>query len=888
MGVKRRGATSRVLTATGGWRSAVPRVAGRRRGLSVGLLLLAVLGSLLVGTSVPAAAVGTPFVALATPSRILDTRASGRTADGQAQAVGRVSPGQTLQLQVAGRVSIPVSGVGAAVLNVTAVAAGTAGYVTVFPCGDRPHTSSLSYGAGSTVPNAVIAKLSSTGQVCLFSAGQTDVVVDVSGYLLDSGVAGLAAPVRLLDTRATGATVDGAQVGRGALVPGQEITVPVAGRGGIASDASAVVLNLTVVSARSAGYLSLYPCGSRPNASSLNFGGGVTRANAVVTGLTSGGQVCVFSAGTADVVIDASATLPSTTFSPLTMPERLLDTRAGTTVDSDFRDLGAEPANASLTLSVAGRGSIPSGAKAVVLNVTAVGPTGTGYTSVYPGGGAPNASNLNYGRGEIVGNLVVAPLSSTGGVCLTTAGVSTNLVVDVTGYLTADVPSVTAACPSLAVNTSPDSVRSQLVYRSGLQKVVGDDRVAVVVCSVPTGYRGYSTWGPVPTPLSASAIATWANDTVAPYYTAVSGGAYRPTFVAASPVTLSVPSAAGGPDDCLDKAMASVATAGITNVLATDNRLVDFAFAGPGRLPTLPQPQEQTVLTSGPPKTTLRGVYLGGSITAVDRNPMIAVHEMGHTIHWPHSFISDDEFDNPTDVMSGSPGSGVNGWCAATGDFAYPCAPQSALAFDRMAAGWMTARQSAINTGVVNYTLDAANAHASNSGGTQMVAVQDPHDPLSVLTVEGRAAVDYDQYLSGPYCHVIADPGSSSGGTMCDSLLPTGHDGVVVSLVRQTPSASGISLLRRTSQGMGGPYSFDHVLQVGDSVTVEGVHISVLSRSGNTFAVQLRGRYTTPTRMIAPVGLAPQGVTSDPQENPWTIIPRSTPEGAPSKGGAPS
>ncbi|MDQ2756139.1 MAG: hypothetical protein M3Y71_06185 [Actinomycetota bacterium] len=855
-------------TATGASpRGGVMRPGARARTLPLGLLLLGVVASLLVGMSLPAAATGAPFVALATPARILDTRVGSTTTDKQAQGVGRVSPGQTLTLEVAGRVAIPLTGVGAVVLNVTSVAATTAGYVTVFPCGDLPHTSSLSYPAGSTVPNAVIAKLSATGTVCLYSAGNTDLVVDVSGYLLTSGVTGLDAPVRLLDTRVGAATIDGRQAGLGALAAGQEIAVPVVDRGGFTSEASSVILNLTVVNARSAGYLSVYPCGARPNSSSLNYGGGVTRANAVVTGLTNG-QFCVFSAGAADVVIDASASLPASTFSPLPSPERLLDTRAGTTVDSAFRDLGPEPANASLTLSVAGRGSVPSGAKAVVLNLTAIGPTGSGYTSVYPAGPAPHASNLNYARGEIVGNLVVAPLSATGSACLTTAGVATDLVVDVTGYLTADVPAGTDPCPSLAVNTSPDSVRSQLVYRSALQKVVGDDRVAVVVCSVPTGYRGYSAWPKVGTPRSASTIATWANQTVAPYFVSVSGGAYRPTFVAAGPVTLTTPSTNGGPDDCLDKAMSSVATTGITNVLATDDRMVDFAFAGPGRIEPVPQSPERTVLTSGPPKTSLRGLYLGGDLTSVDLNPMIAVHEMGHTIHWPHSFISDDEYDNPTDVMSGSPGDASNGWCRTPSPgFAYPCLPQSALAFDRMAAGWMTSRQSAINSGVVNYALGAANAHATNTAGTQIVAVRDPHDAYSVLTLEGRAAVDYDQHLSGPYCHVIPDPASSTGATRCDTLLPTGHDGVVVSLVRQTPSASGISLFRRMSQAMGRPYSFDHVLQVGDSVTVEGVHIAVLARTGTVFTVQVGGKYTTPTRMVAPTALAPSGDTP--------LVPRS-------------
>ncbi len=872
---KRLSAAAEVSGGTGGRPGGVMTTSrARRRTLPLGLLLLGVLGSLLVGMSLPAAAAGAPFVALAAPARILDTRVGGTTADGQFQAGGRFSAAQTRELTVAGRVGIPASGVGAVVLNVTSVTASSSGYVTVYPCGTRPNTSSLNLRAGGTVPNAVITTLSSTGRVCLFSSGATDLLVDVSGYLLSSGVDGLASPVRLLDTRA--GVVALGQTGRGPLAAGQEMPVAVANRGGFAPNVSAVVLNLTVVNARTAGYLSVYPCGSRPNSSNLNYGAGVTRANAVVTGLVNG-QFCVYSSGATDVLVDASATLPTTTFSPLAHPERLLDTRAASTSDNQFSNLGAEPANATLTLPLAGRGSVPSGAKAVVLNLTAVAPTGGGYTSVYPSGPAPNASNLNYSKGEIAANLVVAPLSATGSVCIGTRAAATDLVVDVTGYLLADVPAGTAPCPSLAVSTVPDTVRDRLVYRSPLQRVVGADKVAVVVCTVPVGYPGYDD--PAYTPIastSSATVAAWANAQVAPYFTNVSGGKYVPTFVALPGVTLSTASAsaAGGPDDCLAKA-ASVAGSTYTNVLATDNRNVDYGFASPGGIPATAT-SNPTVLTSGPPSTSQRGLYVGGDTVFTHPNPMITVHEMGHTIHWPHSHLSSDEYDNPTDLMSGSPGGPGTGWCSSGDAYAYACAPQSALAFDRMAAGWMTARQSIVNTGVVNYDLDAANSTVANSGGTQLVAVPDPNDRYSFLTLEGRASVGYDSLLSSTYCHVVPDPSKPAGTTMCDpAALTSGHDGVVVSLVHQTENVDGVSLNRRQSQAGGLPYSFDHVLQLHDSVVVDGVRISVLARAGNVFTVSVGGRYATPTSMKT-VAAAAAAVPAPGS----VVVPRSAPETA--------
>ena len=68
-------------------------------------------------------------------------------------------------------------------------------------------------------------------------------------------------------------------------------------------------LNVTEVqgSAPSAGgYVSVFPCGSLPEVSSLNFVSGTTVANAVITPVSSVGEICVFVYGKADVLIDVN------------------------------------------------------------------------------------------------------------------------------------------------------------------------------------------------------------------------------------------------------------------------------------------------------------------------------------------------------------------------------------------------------------------------------------------------------------------------------------------------------------------------------------------------------------------------------------------------------
>jgi len=64
-------------------------------------------------------------------------------------------------------------------------------------------------------------------------------------------------------------------------------------------------------------------------------------------------------------------------------------------------------------------------------------PTGNGYVTVYPDGTSkPNASNLNYVKGETVSNLVLAPVGPDGNVVLAASHASTHLVADVEGYYT--------------------------------------------------------------------------------------------------------------------------------------------------------------------------------------------------------------------------------------------------------------------------------------------------------------------------------------------------------------------------------------------------------------------------------------------------------------------
>ncbi len=56
--------------------------------------------------------------------------------------------------------------------------------MTVFPCGSAiPEASNLNFAAGQTIANAVVARVGSNGQVCVYVSGSAGLLVDVNGFV---------------------------------------------------------------------------------------------------------------------------------------------------------------------------------------------------------------------------------------------------------------------------------------------------------------------------------------------------------------------------------------------------------------------------------------------------------------------------------------------------------------------------------------------------------------------------------------------------------------------------------------------------------------------------------------------------------------------------------
>jgi hypothetical protein len=244
-------------------------------------------------------------------------------------------------------------------------------------------------------------------------------------------------PSRLLDTRAGYPTVDALQAGIGVLPAGSVTEVQVTGRVGIPADATAVLLNVAVISAQAQGFATVFPCGTTlPLAANLNFLAGSTIPNAVVAKIGANGRVCVYTQSAIDLAVDASGWFPAVSDLTPLVPARLMDTRIGyPTFDGQFSSLDVRPAGSVTVLQVTGRsGLVPDTATAVALNVTVAEGQSPGFITVFPcDASLPTAANVNYDTNQIIPNAVITKLSPSGTVCIY-SHTPTQIIVDANGY----------------------------------------------------------------------------------------------------------------------------------------------------------------------------------------------------------------------------------------------------------------------------------------------------------------------------------------------------------------------------------------------------------------------------------------------------------------------
>jgi hypothetical protein len=123
---------------------------------------------------------------------------------------------------------------------------------------------------------------------------------------------------------------------------------------------------------------------------------------------------------------------------PMT-PSRIADTRSGNPVNGPVT-----PAQPTITINPAGAPGLPSVGSyhGLVVNLTATAPTAGGWLTAYPSNATlPSASNLNFGAGQTVPNLVVVGVGPDGKFKVTdtsalAGGPQVQVIADIVGYYT--------------------------------------------------------------------------------------------------------------------------------------------------------------------------------------------------------------------------------------------------------------------------------------------------------------------------------------------------------------------------------------------------------------------------------------------------------------------
>jgi hypothetical protein len=120
------------------------------------------------------------------PGRVYESRRGNPayvTVDEQSQGGGRTPARRITEIRVTGRANVPTNAE-AVFLNVVAVSPSGPGFLTVFPCGTtRPNAANINYVGGDVAANAVLAKIGDNGKICVFTLAETDLIIDINGYV---------------------------------------------------------------------------------------------------------------------------------------------------------------------------------------------------------------------------------------------------------------------------------------------------------------------------------------------------------------------------------------------------------------------------------------------------------------------------------------------------------------------------------------------------------------------------------------------------------------------------------------------------------------------------------------------------------------------------------
>jgi hypothetical protein len=437
--------------ATSGLLSGTPSVAG-----TFGFTVQATDANNCAGTrsySLIIGGAGLLFYPLSHPVRLLDTRVGQVGCDAPGVPIsGGTSRTQTAAGRTCDGLTIPNSA-RALTGNITTVESG-GGYLTLYPSdAQQPLVANSNYLPNEVINNVFTVGLGAAdGAFKIFVTSTTHIVVDVTGYYAPPNASGLffhplPKPIRLLETRSgeLGCFTPGTPLQGGAeqsqsahgLCDG--VTIPATAR--------ALVGNATTVNPLAGGYLTLFPAdAARPLVASSNYGVGQVVNAPFTVGLSTGGAFNLFSTATTDLVVDVLGYYSTEAqdvngagllFNPLPRPVRLLETRNDLSLPGCYKTFA--PLQGGATRTQPARGvcdgiTIANNALGIVGNATVVNAQG-GYLTFWPSDAPqPLVASSNFNAGQIFNRHFTVGLGSMDGAFKIFSQLTTDLVIDVSGY----------------------------------------------------------------------------------------------------------------------------------------------------------------------------------------------------------------------------------------------------------------------------------------------------------------------------------------------------------------------------------------------------------------------------------------------------------------------
>ncbi len=297
--------------------------------------------------------------------------------------------------------------------------AGGAGYITADRCEQiqavRNSKSNGNFAIGQDIANLGVVPMDANQDFCVYNSAELHLLADVQGVFGPSGSLAFS-PLNAarFDTRR------GAKPSAGTV-----IEVPT----GAPAGTPAVLVNLTMTEAETAGYITADRCSALrsrtgdPQFSNGNYVAGQNIANLAVVPVDSNGSFCVFVSSRVNVVADVQGRFATGGAYRFTLtPNVRTDTRSG-----------PKPTARSKVRAATG---LPAGTPYALVNLTMTQAGGGGYITAGPCSTvdalAANQSNGNFRFGADIANLGVVALDPDGGFCVFVE-TPVHLVIDVQG-----------------------------------------------------------------------------------------------------------------------------------------------------------------------------------------------------------------------------------------------------------------------------------------------------------------------------------------------------------------------------------------------------------------------------------------------------------------------